>query len=299
MYNGIYDIIPFDRVKFDEPMSKHTTFQIGGPADVMVAAGSADEIIGVLRYCRENRLPLFVLGLGSNILVRDKGIRGVVLKLGEGLKTISIKGHRVEAEAGVRMSQLCRVVAREGLSGLEFAEGIPGSLGGAVVMNAGAYEAEIKDVLASVRAVDWQGNQVNFEPDQLQLGYRSSIFQAGGYIVLSARLNLKPADPKIIMATMKDYARRRRDKQPLDMPSAGSVFKRPSGFFVGPLLEQLGLKGFRIGGAQVSDKHAGFIVNAGNATADDVLRLITHIQECARQNMGVVLHPEVKVVGEE
>ncbi len=299
MYQGICDIIPIDRVKFDEPMSRHTTFQIGGPADILVVPNSVEEIIKVLRYCQEMKLMLFVFGLGSNILVRDKGIRGVVLKLGEGLKTISIKGNQVEAEAGVRVSQLCRVVAREGLSGLEFAEGIPGSLGGAVVMNAGAYEGEMKDVLSSVQAVNLKGELFEFNPEQMQFGYRSSIFQTCEYIVLSARLDLKTADPEDIFATMKDYAWRRREKQPLDMPSAGSTFKRPSGFFVGPLLEQLGLKGFQIGGAQVSTKHAGFIVNAGKATADDVLRLIAYIQEKARQNMGVELHPEVKLVGEE
>lgn len=299
MHHKILDIVPIDRVKFDEPMCNHTTFRIGGPADIMVIPNTPEEIVAVLRFCRESQLPLFVFGLGSNILVRDRGIRGVVMKLGEGLKTISIKGQQVEAEAGVRLSQLCRVVAREGLSGLEFAEGIPGSLGGAVVMNAGAYEGEIKDVLDSVKAVDLTGQKCQFSAHQLQLGYRSSIFQNGQYIVLSALLNLTTANPEVITATMKEYAQRRRDKQPLDMPSAGSTFKRPPGIFVGPLVEQLGLKGFQIGAAQVSTKHAGFIVNSGNASCDDVLGLIAHIQEAARQHMGVELHPEVKVVGQE
>lgn len=299
MHHDILNIIPVNRVKFDEPMCNHTTFRIGGPADIMVIPNTAEEIIAVLRYCRERQLPLFVFGLGSNILVRDQGVRGVVMKLGEGLKTISIKGQQVEAEAGVRLSQLCRVVAREGLSGLEFAEGIPGSLGGAVVMNAGAYEGEMKDVLASVKAVNLTGEPCQFDVQQLQLGYRSSIFQTGQHIVLSALLNLQSANPEVINSTMKDYAQRRRDKQPLDMPSAGSTFKRPPGIFVGPLLEQLGLKGFQIGGAQVSTKHAGFVVNTGNASCQDVLRLIAHIQEAARQYMGIELHPEVKVVGHE
>lgn len=299
MHQDICDIIPADRVKYDEPMSLHTTFQIGGPADILVIPSTAEEIINVLRYCREQNLPLFVFGLGSNILVRDKGIRGVVMKLGQGLKTIRIQDRQVYAEAGVQIAELCRVVAREGLSGLEFAEGIPGSLGGAVVMNAGAYNGEMKDVLTSVRVVDLNGTCYDFDAEQLQLGYRSSILQAGEYIVLSAALKLKPADPEAIQATMRDYAQRRSDKQPLDLPSAGSTFKRPSGYFVGPLLEQLGLKGFQIGGAQVSTKHAGFIVNTGNARAADVLDLIEHIQETARGILGIELHPEVKLVGEE
>ena len=299
MHQDIRDIIPADHVKYDEPMSLHTTFQIGGPADILVIPSTAEEIINVLRYCREQKLPLFVFGLGSNILVRDKGIRGVVMKLGQGLKTIRIQDRQVYAEAGVQIAELCRVVAREGLSGLEFAEGIPGSLGGAVVMNAGAYNGEMKDVLTSVRVVDLNGTCYDFDAEQLQLGYRSSILQAGEYIVLSAALKFKPADPEAIQATMRDYAQRRSDKQPLDLPSAGSTFKRPSGYFVGPLLEQLGLKGFQIGGAQVSTKHAGFIVNTGNARAADVLDLIEHIQETARGSLGIDLHPEVKLVGEE
>ena len=299
MYQDIYDIIPADRGKFDEPMAQHTTFQIGGPADIMVIPTTVEEIINVLRYCHQRDLPLFVFGLGSNILVRDKGIRGMVMKLGEGLKTVCIQGQQVYAEAGVKMADLCRMVAREGLSGLEFAEGIPGSLGGAVVMNAGAYDGEMKDVIISVSAVDLSGVRYDFSAEQLQLGYRSSIFQAGGYIVLSAQLKLEPGDPEAIFATMAEYARRRRDKQPLDMPSAGSTFKRPKGLFVGPLLEQLGLKGFQIGGAQVSTKHAGFIVNTDNASAADVMNLIQYIQETARSKLGVELHPEVKLVGEE
>ncbi|MGI6435850.1 MAG: UDP-N-acetylmuramate dehydrogenase [Syntrophomonadaceae bacterium] len=299
MYQDISDILPIDRIKFNEPMCLHTTFRIGGPADILAIPSTPEEVINLLRYCRQKSLPLFVFGLGSNLLVRDKGIRGVVMKLGEGLKTIQIKGQQVYAEAGVRMSEMCRVVAREGLSGLEFAEGIPGSLGGAIVMNAGAYGGEMKDVLCSVSAVDHNGSLCEFEAVQLQLGYRSSIFQKGEYIVLSAVLELTSADPEIIKGVMKDYAQRRRDKQPLDLPSAGSTFKRPAGFFVGPLLEQLGLKGFQIGGAQVSTKHAGFIVNTGNARAEDVLQLIAHVQQQALQELGVELHPEVKLVGEE
>lgn len=299
MYREISHIIPGERIRFNEPMCMHTTFRIGGPADVLVIPSSPDEIINVLGYCRQKNVPLFVFGLGSNLLVRDKGIRGVAMKLGEGFKKVAIKGEKVYAEAGIGISELSREVALKGLSGLEFAEGIPGSLGGAIVMNAGAYGGEMKDVLGSVSAIDHLGNRCEFAAAELGLGYRSSIFQKGECIIISAIIELKRGDPELIAGTMEQYALRRRAKQPLDLPSAGSTFKRPPGFFVGPLVEQLGLKGFQIGDAQVSTKHAGFIVNRGNAKAEEVLQLIAHIQEAARQKMGVELHPEVRLIGEE
>ncbi len=280
-------------------MNLHTTFRIGGPADIMVLPATPEEIRSVLACCQQNKLPLFVFGLGSNLLVRDKGIRGIVMKLGEGLKRVQIKGQTVNAQAGVSMSELSRVVAGKGLSGLEFAEGIPGSLGGAIVMNAGAYGGEMKDVLQTVSALDYNGIRHDFAAAQLDLGYRSSVLQKGGYIVLDAVIKLKRGEPAAIEGVMKEYARRRQDKQPLDWPSAGSTFKRPPGFFVGPLIEKLGLKGYQIGAAQVSTKHAGFIVNSGNATAEEVLQLITHIQQKAWQQLGVKLQPEVRLVGEE
>lgn len=299
MYQALLNIIPPNRIKRDEPMSRHTTFKIGGPADYLISPASQDEVIAILAFCHSHHVPLFVFGLGSNLLVRDKGIRGIVVKLGDDMKNIRVSDTELCADAGVRLSHLAKIAAREGLSGLEFAEGIPGSLGGAVVMNAGAYNGEISQVLTSATAVDSQGSVRIFACDEIHFQYRSSIFQSSDFIVLSACLNLTRDDPQQILLRMQQYSRSRREKQPLDLPSAGSAFKRPPGFFVGPLLEQLGLKGYQIGGAQVSSKHAGFIVNTGNARAVDVVRLIEFIQHKAYQEFGVDLHPEIRVVGEK
>ncbi len=299
MYAVFYDILPRDRVRLNESMKEHTTFKIGGPVDVMVMPRDSSDIKAVISICKKNSLPFFVFGLGSNLLVRDKGFRGIAIKLGNNLNKVSVLGTEIHAEAGVRLSELSRRAAACGLSGLEFAEGIPGSLGGAVVMNAGAYNGEMKKVLTKATAVDCEGKIKDFYPEDMKMGYRDSIFQDSSYIVVSAVLQLKKGNKEEIQAKMRDFARRRREKQPLDLPSAGSTFKRPDGFYVGPLLEQMGLKGFKIGGAEVSKKHAGFIVNTGNATASDVLELINLIQEKAREQFGVVLQPELKIIGEE
>jgi len=299
MYAVFYDILPRDRVRLNESMKEHTTFKIGGPVAVMVMPRDSSDIKAVISICKKNSLPFFVFGLGSNLLVRDKGFRGIAIKLGNNLNKVSVLGTEIHAEAGVRLSELSRRAAACGLSGLEFAEGIPGSLGGAVVMNAGAYNGEMKKVLTKATAVDCEGKIKDFYPEDMKMGYRDSIFQDSSYIVVSAVLQLKKGNKEEIQAKMRDFARRRREKQPLDLPSAGSTFKRPDGFYVGPLLEQMGLKGFKIGGAEVSKKHAGFIVNTGNATASDVLELINLIQEKAREQFGVVLQPELKIIGEE
>lgn len=298
MYAQLSEIFTVDRIKFNEPMKNHTTFKIGGPVDVMVFPESQEEIIAVLAYCQERNIPFFVFGMGSNLLAKDRGVRGIAIKTGPGMKTVQIRGEKICAQAGVRLSELARVAARESLSGLEFAEGIPGSLGGAVVMNAGAYGGEIKDVLVSVTAISLDGVIKEFSPEQMQMSYRSSIFQQEEHIILSVCLSLRPGNRDEILATMKEYAGRRREKQPLDLPSAGSTFKRPEGFYVGPMLDKMGLKGFRIGDAEVSTKHAGFIVNRGNATARDVLDLIACIQEKAAREYGVELQPEIHVIGE-
>ncbi len=299
MYSKLNDILTADQIKHNVEMKHHTTFNIGGPADVLVLPHSITDICKTVTFCRENNLPFILLGQGSNVLVRDKGIRGVVIKLGNGLNRLSIAGQEIYAEAGISLSILALEAAEHGLSGLEFAEGIPGSLGGAVVMNAGAYNGEMKDLVYEVLAIDTAGNFRTFTREQMKFEYRKSIFQEGEYIVLSARLHLKAGIRDDIIKTMQDYARRRSEKQPLEHPSAGSTFRRPEGFFVGPIIEGLGLKGFTIGGAQVSSKHAGFIVNKGNATAEDVISLISYIQEKAREKHGVDLWPEIKIVGEE
>ncbi|MEN6350587.1 MAG: UDP-N-acetylmuramate dehydrogenase [Syntrophomonas sp.] len=299
MYSELADILPPERIKFGELMKNHTTFKIGGPVDVMLIPQRIEELRKVISYCRKNGLPFFVLGRGSNLLVRDKGIRSVVIKLGDNLKDVFISGLEIEAESGTSLSSLAECAASHGLTGLEFAEGIPGSFGGAVVMNAGAYGGEIKDIILEVSALDHSGNIRRYKKQDLSWGYRKSIFQENNHIVVSALIKLKRDDEERIRARMSDFAKRRQDKQPLEYPSAGSTFKRPDGFYVGPMIEELGLKGYTIGGAQVSEKHAGFIINIGNATCSDVLELIELIKIKARERFGVELHPEIRVVGEE
>lgn len=299
MYSGLLHLLPEERVKFAEPMKNHTSFKIGGPVDLMVQPENINEIKTVISYCKQQDISFFVFGLGSNILVRDRGIRGIAIKIGNKLKDVYISGQEVYAQAGIRLTELARHVAANALSGLEFAEGIPGSLGGAVVMNAGAYDGEIKDIVFEVEAIDSAGQIKIFERNELDFSYRKSVFQKNRLIVLSVRMKLKEGKKDEIHSKMKEFARRRRERQPLEYPSAGSVFKRPEGFYVGPMIEQLGLKGYKIGGAQISDKHAGFIINSGNAKAEDVLNLIKFIQEEARKRFDVDLQPEIRVIGEE
>jgi len=299
MYSKLQEILKNNKIRINEEMKNHTTFKIGGPADVLVLPDNITDIMNTAAFCREYQIPIFILGLGSNILVTDKGIRGVVVKLGTGLNNISISGKEIYAESGMSIAELSRLAAENGLSGLEFAEGIPGSLGGAIVMNAGAYNGEMKDVLHEVCAVDTMGTLKTFKNEQMNFGYRRSIFQTGEYIVMAARIQLKHGNKSDIVKIMKEFAQRRQEKQPMELPSAGSAFKRPEGFYVGPIIEELGLKGFSIGGAAVSDKHAGFIVNIGGATAEDVLNLISYIQEKAKERYGVDLLPEIRVIGEK
>ncbi len=298
MLSELSAILP-GRVLLDEPMDRHTTFGIGGPADALVLPDGIDEIKTVVSYCRDNNIPCFVFGMGSNLLVRDKGIRGVVVKLGRCLNAVSFIGNHIEAEAGVSLGELAYQAAEHSLSGLEFAEGIPGTLGGAVVMNAGAYGSEISQFIESATVLTPDGQLQEYLKQDMNLGYRRSVFQELDAIVISARLCLKPGKREDILQQMREYAHARQAKQPLDMPSAGSTFRRPEGFYVGPLIEQMGLKGFSIGGAQISPKHAGFIVNRGNATARDVLDLIAHIQNLAQRHYNIDLNTEIKIIGEE
>lgn len=299
MYSKLSQLLPEQKIKINESMKNHTTFKIGGPADIMVFPANISDICTTIAYCHQEKITYVILGLGSNILVRDKGIRGVVIKLGNNLKSFSIAGQEIYAEAGIRLSELSRQASYANLSGLEFAEGIPGSLGGAIFMNAGAYNGEIKDVLYEVNAIDPTGHLRVFTRDNMDFSYRSSIFQTNEHMIVSARLILQYGNREQITNTMKNFASSRREKQPLDLPSAGSAFRRPNGFYVGPMLQEMGLKGYRVGGAQVSEKHAGFIVNVGEATADDVLTLIAFIQDKARERYGVDLRPEIRVIGEE
>lgn len=287
------------RVKTQEPMSLHTTFQIGGPADYLVMPASAQEVADILAIARQYQLPVTVLGNGSNVLVLDKGIRGLVLKIGENMATLKKSGSVIAAGAGALLADVSRFAADEQLTGMEFAIGIPGSIGGAIFMNAGAYEGEMRHVVQAVTGVCQDGSIKRFTHDEIAFGYRHSIFQDNHCIICEVELGLQEGDPRVIIRKMVDLTDKRESKQPLELPSAGSTFKRPPGYFAGTLIEQTGLKGFRFGGAQVSEKHAGFVVNAGGATASDVLNLIKEVQRQVHDKFGVMLHPEVRIIGEE
>ena len=299
MYSALCEILPPQSIRVKEPMKNHTTFRIGGPVDILVSPQSLAELQLTLDYCQRHGLPLVVFGRGSNILVRDKGIRGVAIKIGSNLQAMQVEGEQIYAQAGISLALLAQRAASNSLSGLEFAEGIPGSLGGAIVMNAGAYDGEMQDRVTEVQAISIAGQERIFQSGELGFSYRSSVFQHNGFIIVAARLQLVKGNRESIRARMQAHSRSRREKQPLEYPSAGSVFKRPPGFYVGPMIEELGLKGCRIGGAEVSVKHAGFIVNSGSATASEVLELIAVIKQAAQDKYGVDLQPEIKVIGEE
>lgn len=286
-----------DRLLENEPMSRHTTFRVGGPADLMFLPASAQELCDALRLAREAGVPAQVLGNGSNLIVRDGGIRGLTIVLGEHFSDIRIEGKRICAQAGALLSRVAAAAMEAGLSGLEFAGGIPGTLGGGCAMNAGAYGGQISDVLVSAEVL--LGGEVRtLSLEEMQMGYRTTLPLREGGVVLSACFELERDDPDAIQSRMKELNARRRDKQPLNLPSAGSTFKRPEGHFAGALIEGCGLKGCAIGAAQVSQKHAGFIVNTGGATAKDILQLIAHVQAVVRRETGVELEPEVKIMGE-
>lgn len=282
------------KVLTDAPMSEYTTFKIGGSAALLVEPQSEKELSGVLSKCAEENVKPYIIGNGSNLLVDDGGINSVVIKIGDGLSEVRMVDETtVECGAGLSLSRLCRFALEKGLSGLEFAFGIPGSVGGAVFMNAGAYGGEMKDVLFSCRYFEQDGTPGEIEVSHMRLGYRMSIYRETGFVVASARFKLKKDDKEAIKARMDDFLNRRKSKQPLEFPSAGSVFKRPEGNFAGALIEQCGLKGARVGGAEVSEKHAGFIVNNTGATSSDVSALIELIQKKVFEEKGIMLEPEV------
>jgi UDP-N-acetylmuramate dehydrogenase len=295
----LLDELPDSRLLFDEPMRNHTSFRIGGPADVLVLPGSIADLRQTVRLARRLSLPLTVTGNGSNLLVRDGGLRGIVLKLGDAFDRIAVQGSRMTARSGALLAVVSRAAGEHALVGLEFAIGIPGTLGGAVIMNAGAYGGEMKDVVTHVTALDETGELHELGPAELQFGYRRSLLQQRAWIVAEVEMQLQPGDRAAIDAKMADLTRQREAKQPLSFPSAGSVFKRPPGKYVGPMVEELGLKGYRIGDAQVSEKHAGFIINRGAATAADVLALIQHVRERVQAAYDVWLETEVRIIGED
>ena len=292
-------IIPRARLLVNEPLSKHTTFKIGGPADYLVFPSSIDEIAEVMIIAKEYEIPVSILGNGSNILVLDKGIKGLVLKFGSDMSYIRHSEATVIIGAGAMLADVCIYAAKHGLGGMEFAIGIPGSIGGAVFMNAGAYSGEMCQVVSAAIGVCADGTVKRFTVPEISFGYRHSIFQDNHCIICEVELNLIRQEKPTIEQKMYEYQVRRETKQPLEMPSAGSTFKRPPGHFAGTLIEQAGLKGLTVGGAQVSMKHAGFVVNAGGATSQDVLILIKEVQRRVYEHSGVMLQPEVRIVGEE
>lgn len=289
LQNGFADKL---RLEWNVPLAKYTTFHIGGPAECLIAARSSEEIQMVLKFCKEHQVELHILGNGSNLLVDDEGVSGIVLYIGRRMQEITVNGTEIAADAGARMALVARAAEDASLTGLEFAFGIPGTIGGGAIMNAGAYGGELSQVITKVEAFDTDGNFYVLEGDDLCFGYRKSTLKTHGYIVSKVYMNCKPGNKAEISALMADLGKQRREKQPLEYPSAGSTFKRPEGYFAGQLIDQSGLKGASIGGAQVSEKHAGFIINKGSATGRDVRTLIGFIKSKVHENFGVELEPE-------
>lgn len=287
-----------ERVLENEMMSRRTTFRVGGPAEIVFLPESAQELCAAIAAARECGAEYRVLGNGSNLLVKDGGLKGLTIILGEHFSQISVEGTQLRAQAGAMLSRVAAAACEAGLSGLEFASGIPGTLGGGCAMNAGAYGGQLSDVLESADVL-LDGELRCMRRDELEMGYRSTLPLKRGGVVLGACFALQRDEIGAIQARMKELNARRREKQPLNLPSAGSTFKRPEGHFAGALIEQCGLKGFSIGGAQVSEKHAGFVVNTGGATARDILALMAHVQETVLRETGVRLEPEVRILGED
>lgn len=285
-------------VRYGEPMRSHTTFRIGGPADVMVLPSSAQQAAQALRAAQAAQVPVTVVGNGSDLLVRDGGIRGMVLKLGENLAEKKAEGNLLTFGAGLTLARAAMFAASQGLTGMEFAHGIPGSVGGAVFMNAGAYDGEMKHIVRRTWYLDESLELQVLEGEEHAFAYRDSVFQHYPWLIVATQVELQPGDPAAIAAKMEDLMARRKEKQPLEWPSAGSTFKRPVGYFAGKLIEDAGLRGYRVGGAMVSEKHCGFVVSDGTATCADVLGVITHVQRTVKEKFGVSLECEVRIIGE-
>ena len=286
-------------LRMGEPMSRRTTFRIGGPAEYFACPKTPEELRLLLDACKKDGIPYFILGKGSNLLVGDRGIPGLTIAM-EGLSAVSVEGETVTAQAGASLTAVCAAARQAGLAGLEFAYGIPGQVGGGVYMNAGAYGGELRDVLVQVEFLDEEGERRILPAEKLEMGYRRSFFTGKGCVILSAvfRLQRDPEGPEAVGARMEEIYRRRKEKQPLEWPSAGSTFKRPEGAYAAALIDRCGLKGFRVGGAQVSEKHAGFVINTGEAACADVLALIGEVRRIVKEKTGFVLEPEVRVTGE-
>lgn len=298
MYEFIENIIPKERIFFEEPMSRHTTFRVGGAAECMILIEQEDELLKLIPYLNQIEEDYFILGNGSNLLVGDKGYRGVIIKLGEGMDRITVDGERILVQAGALLSKTAAVARDAELSGMEFAAGIPGSIGGGVVMNAGAYDGEMKQITESVKVMDKEGNILVLDNNTMEFGYRTSIIKNRPFIVLEVVLRMRAGKKDEIQAKMNELMAKRQSRQPLNYPSAGSTFKRPEGYFAGKLIMDAGMRGYRIGDAQVSEKHCGFIVNIGNASAADVREVIEEVQEKVKERFHVRLEPEIIFLGD-
>lgn len=295
---NLMEILKQESIKIDEPMKKHTSFKVGGAADILVEPESSEEVEKVIKLCTKNKIPYYVIGNGSNLIVKDGGIRGIVIKLSK-LKNIKIDGERVIAESGITLAAMAQEALRNSLQGFEFASGIPGSVGGALNMNAGAYGGDMSQVVECAKVINDNGEVVSLCNEDLKLSYRKSIIMEKKYVVLEVTFKLAKGDQKEIKDKMDDLARRRKEKQPLEYPSAGSTFKRPEGHYASKLIEESGLKGVSVGDAEVSTKHSGFIINKGNATAKDVLDLIKVVQKTVKEKSDVQLNTEVLIIGED
>lgn len=289
--------LPAENIHIKEPMSKHTTFRIGGEADCLLQIETKEQLKRVQGYLQQLEIPYFVVGNGSNLLVSDNGFCGVILEIADKMSDIRVEGECIIAQAGALMSKIARVAYENGLTGFEFAAGIPGTIGGGVVMNAGAYGGELKQVVTSVTVLDKEGDFLELDNDTMEFGYRTSAIKHQTFIVTQVCMKLQSGDKAQIKATMDDLAAKRREKQPLEYPSAGSTFKRPQGYFAGKLIMDAGLRGYRVGDAQVSEKHCGFVINRGEATAAEVKQLMNHVQCEVKKQFGVELEPEVIFLG--
>ncbi len=298
MYNIFKGIIENDRILINESMKEHTYFKIGGPVDIMVLPRTNEEICNIIKACNENNTNYYIVGNGTNLLVLDKGIRGVVIKIDENFSKIYIKDEKIIAQAGCLLSKISKQALKHSLTGLEFASGIPGSLGGAIAMNAGAYGPEMRDVITKVKCIDTKGNLLEYSNEEMNFGYRYSRVQEENLLVVEAEIKAEKGSYDKIKAEMDELTEKRTKKQPLNMPSAGSTFKRPKGDYAARLIDVAGLKGVRYGDAQISDKHCGFIINLGNATSDDVLGLIKFVQKTIKDKFDIELKPEVRIIGE-
>lgn len=293
----LYNVVDAAKIQKDEPMKKHTTFRIGGPADYFIMPSNEKELAEAVRVCRKFLIPIYIVGNGSNLLVSDQGYEGVIIQIYKQMNRVEITENEIHAQAGALLSMIANRAMEAELTGFEFAAGIPGTLGGACVMNAGAYGGEMKEVLETVTVLTRDGDVKTLTKDELELGYRTSVIAKKDYIVLSAVIRLENGKKEEIKAVMDDLKEKRITKQPLEYPSAGSTFKRPEGYFAGKLIQDAGLRGFQVGGAQVSEKHCGFVVNKDQATAADVMNLMNQVSDKVYEMSGVRLEPEVKRLG--